>query len=95
MTYFLLAINFVIGSFMLGFSLYMINKMSKDTSHLLRVAYIILAAGSFSIAAGFLYGYTKPQWAEVIYNAGAAIALIEMWREREKKNIKTKDGSAL
>lgn len=62
-----------------------INHMSRKTNHFIRLAYILLAVGTLGVLVGPLYSSLAPMPAEVLVNAGAALALIVGTHRRQKK----------
>ena len=78
-------INFVTGAALLVHAVCVINRMSKATNHLIRLAYILLAVGALGVVMGPLYSRSIPAAAEVIIKVGAALALIFGAYRRQKK----------
>ncbi|MGS0741331.1 hypothetical protein ACVBEF_05805 [Glaciimonas sp. GG7] len=88
MNLFLLCINTFVSVAVLVHAMCTLNKMTKQTNYFYWIGYLILAAGSFYVALGPLYGHYKTQWSEVMFNTGAALVLIIGWwlREKQKAN---------
>lgn len=73
-------VNMLAAAALLVHAVCAINHMTRRTNHILRVAYILLAAGAFAVLLGPLYGYRMPQPAEVVVNIGAAsVLLARVW----------------
>jgi hypothetical protein len=88
---FLLIVNILVGWVVVVHATCSINAMTRQTDHVYRLGYILLAVSALAVVVGPFYGYTKPQWSEVLFNAGAGLVLIRGWWLRE---VRTPAGGA-
>ena len=91
----LLILNIAFGVVILGLSLYKLLTTPHNMPTLTRLSLSVLAVGAFSTASGFLYGYTSPEWSEILFKSGAALLLVSGWIEQRKLANTPNDGSAL
>jgi len=76
----LMIINMAAAGLLLVHAACALNHMDRRSSHLQRVAYLVLAVGAAAVLVGPLYGYRVPAAAEVATNVGAlAVLLTRVW----------------
>lgn len=78
-------INLIAGGSLLVHAVCVINRMTRKTNHIIRLAYILLAVGALGIVSAPLFGYSAPLVAETIIKVGVAMVLIVGTHYRQKK----------
>ncbi|MPS27554.1 MAG: hypothetical protein E2576_10975 [Alcaligenaceae bacterium] len=82
----MLIVNMLAATALLVHAVCAINHMTRRTNHLQRVGYVTLAAGSFAVLLGPLYGYRVPPPAEVAVNLGAVVVLlVRVWLDLRRE----------
>lgn len=64
------------GAVIMSVSVCRINVMGSRTDHLMRLAFIVLSAGGFSLLVAPLFADIPPTWPQAISHFGFAVMLL-------------------
>lgn len=81
----LLIVNLLAGAALLCHALCVLNHMNRHSNHFYRLFYSLLGVGAIAVLAGPLYGYTQPQPAEVLLNAGMTGIVMASWFAKNRR----------
>lgn len=85
-------LNLASGGIVLLYALLVINSMGRSTCHLMRVAFLLLAGGSFALVCLILVGAPSPSLEQTILNLGIASFCIFDRRGRKRMVAKARAG---